>query len=88
MTSGKTVQSRRNWMKKSLELCWVYFWMTGRRRGWSLRYLAQREKTLSLAGARSSQSHRMCERVPGVGSRWHTGREQDPEESPDQCLDR
>ena len=47
MTSGKTVQSSMNCMHWVVLLVVVYFLMMGRRDGLSLRYSAQREKTLA-----------------------------------------
>ena len=86
MISGRTVQSSMNCMYWVASLVVVYFLMVGRRNGLSLRYWAQREKTLCLAGARSSHSDRIWVRVPGVGFSLQVGREQKPVESPDQCL--
>ena len=43
-------------------------------------------ETLTLAGVRSGHCRRMCSREPGVGDSLQVGREQLPEESPDQCL--
>ena len=87
MTSGNTVQSRMNCMHSMVFSVVVYFLMMGRRKGLSLRKAAQREKTLCLAGARSTHSVRIWGRVPGVWFCLHTGRLQKPVETPDQCLD-
>ena len=87
MTSGSTVQSRRNWMWREGGQSTVYLAMIGRRIGLSLRKSDHIVTTLNLAGARSSHFVRMCSGVPGVVSRWQLGRLQDPEESPDHYLD-
>ena len=65
ITSGKTEQSRMNWTCSVVVHSTVYFLMMGRRKGLSLMQSAHMLKTLCLAGAKSTHSVRIWDRVPG-----------------------